>query len=429
MKWMKKLLALAMAMLVMAACLVGCASKAGKPMMKLEKTEFSENVFSLYLSRMKGNLCRAAIYGSAGLKDAFWDSKWDTSGKTYNEYYTEQVLENAKNTLAALYLFDQNKMKLPEETLNEIDENLADLMERDAHGSRSEFDALLSDYGANYDVLREAYIIEAKVAYLMDDLLGEDGSLLGEEWLNDYYEDNYVRFKQIFFYTSAIQYDTDEDGQDIYYTSNGRIAYDTTKTDSGEKDANGDTIYVKDDGTVAYDVTKGARKQRKGADDKPIREDLKDEKLNEVLDRSKAVYGQLMEGDTIGFEELLKEYNEDEAMTTYPNGYYMTEDTRYDSPEVVKKLFDMENGEIAWVRSEFGVHIIMRYELETDGYKLESNEDFFKDRTTGRYLFLDQVKSLWFNEYLTPYKEKIRILDESIFDEINIKSVEANFYY
>jgi hypothetical protein len=302
-------------------------------------------------------------------------------------------------------------------------------MERDAGGSRVEFDALLADYGANYDVLREAYIIEAKVSYLMDDLLGEDGSLIGKEWLTDYYEENYARFKQIFFYTSVLVYETDADGQEIYYTSKGKIAYDTSKTDSGKKDANGDKIYVGEDGKVAYDITKGMRKQVKDSDGNPLRESLKGEKLEAVLDESKKVYGQLMEGDAIGFEELLKEYNQDEAMTTYPNGYYMTRDTQYDSPEVVKKLFELVDGEIAWVRSEFGVHIIMRYELEENGYDLDTNEDFFKDRTTGRYLFLNQVKSLWMNDYLAPYKENIKILDETIFDEINIKSVEANFYY
>ena len=39
-------------------------------------------------------------------------------------------------------------------------------------------------------------------------------------------------------------------------------------------------------------------------------------------------------------------------------------------PEVVKALFELKEGEIAWVRSEFGVHIIMRYELEENGYDL-----------------------------------------------------------
>ena len=435
MKLTKKILAFVMAMIVITACFVGCASKTGKTMMKLEKTEFSENVFMLYLSRMKGNLCRGSIYGSAALKDSFWDSKWDASGKTYNEYYTEQVLENAKNTLAALYLFEQNKMKLPQETLDAIDAELADLIDRDANGSRSEFDALLADYGANYNVLRESYIIEAKVNYLMNDLLGEDGSLIGKEWLNDYYEENYVRFKQIFFYTSAIQYETDEDGRDIYYTSGGKIAYDTeqkVKYDEdglAVRDANGDKVYVNEDGTVAYDITKGLRRQIKDSDGNAVREDLQGDALDVVINRSKEVYAKLMEGDTIGFEALLKEYNEDEAMSTYPNGYYMTEDTQYDSPEVVKKLFEMEDGEIAWVRSEYGVHVIMRYELEADGYSLDTNEDFFKDRTTGQYLFMSQLKNLWMNEYLAPYKEKIQILDETIFDEINIKSVEANFYY
>ena len=429
MKSMKKILAFDMAMLVIAACFVGCASKTGKAMMKLEKTEFSENVFSLYLSRMKGNLCRAAIYGSKGENASFWDTKWDASGKTYNEYYTDLVLQNAKNTLAALHVFEEKKLELPEETLEQIDAEIADLMERDADGSQVEFDSILSSYGANYNVLREAYIIEAKVNYLMDELLGADGSLIGKEWLTDYYEDNYARFKQIFLYTSELVYETDDDNREIYYTSKGKIAYDSSKTDSGKKDANGDPIYVNEDGTVAYDITKGVRKQIKDANGNPTREDLTGEKLTAVINQSKEIYNQLMEGDTRGFEALLKEHNEDTAMETYPNGYYMTAETEYDSPEVVKKLFELEDGEVAWVRSDYGIHIIMRYELEEDGYDLDTNEDFFKDRTTGQYLFIEQLKNLWMNEYLEPYKEKIQILDESIFDEVNIKNIGVNFYY
>ncbi|MBE6593826.1 MAG: hypothetical protein E7642_07545 [Ruminococcaceae bacterium] len=432
---MKKIVALLMAMLVFAACLAGCASKTGTPMMTLKKTELTENVFSLYLSRTKGTLCSAYVYGADALNDTFWDTKWDAEGKTYNEHYTDLVLQSAKNTLAALHVFEEKKLKLPKSTLEEIDKDLEELMEQDAGGSRAEFDSILAEYGANYDVLREAYVIEAKVNYLMDTLLGADGSLMGKEWINEYYEENYARFKQVFFYTSKLVYETDEDGQEIYYTSSGKIAYDTSakpKTNAaGEavKDANGDPIYLREDGKVAYDITKGVRRQKKDADGNPLREDLKGEELQAVLNQSKTLYQETMAGDTVGFEELIEEYNEDEAMAKYPNGYYMTADTRYDSPEVVKKLFEIQVGEVAWVRSDYGVHIIMRYELEKDGYDLETNQDFFKNRTTGTYLFLNELKNLWMNEYLEPYKKEIEILDEAVFDRINIKNVGANFYY
>lgn len=435
MKLMKKIVALLMTALVISACLVACSSKTGKAMMTLEKAELSENVFSLYLSRMKGSLCSSYVYGSDALKDAFWDTKWDASGKTYNEHYTDLVLESAKNTLAALHVFEEKKLELPDSYLEEIDAEIEALMEQDAGGSRVEFDSILGEYGASYDVLREAYVIEAKVNYLMDTLLGEDGSLMGKEWINDYYEENYARFKQIFLYTSAYVYETDEDGQEIYYTSKGKIAYDTSatpKTDgSGNavKDANGDQVYVNADGKVAYDITKGTRKQVTDAKGNPTRENLKGEELNAVIDESKAIYRQLMTGDTIGFEAMIGEYNEDKAMETYPNGYYMTAETEYDSPEVVAKLFEMEVGEVAWVRSEYGVHIIMRYELEEDGYDLKTNEDFFVNRNTGVYLFMTELKNLWMNEYLEPYKEKIEILDETVFEKVNIKNVGANFYY
>jgi hypothetical protein len=432
---MKKFLALGLAFLMLSVALAGCASKTGTPMMALEKTELSENVFALYLSRMKGTLCSSYVYGSEALKDSFWDTKWDSNGKTYNEHYTAQVLESAKRTLAALHVFEEKKLKLPESTLAEIDKELADLMEQDAGGSRVEFDSILGEYGANYDVLREVYLIEAKVKMVTDTLLGADGSLMGEEWINDYYEENYARFKQIFLYTSEYVFEKDADQQEIYYTESGRIAYDTTATPKVDalgnavKDTKGDQIYVNADGKVAYDITKGTRKHVTDEKKNPIRKDLTGDALNAVLETSKTLYNQLMEGDAIGFEEMIKKHNEDEAMTKYPNGYYMTERTEYDSPEVVDKLFDMEEGEIAWVRSAFGVHIIMRYELEEKGYAMETNQGFFVNRNTGVYLFMPELKNLWMGDYLAPYMEKIEILDESVFDRVNIKNAGVNFYY
>ena len=41
------------------------------------------------------------------------------------------------------------------------------------------------------------------------------------------------------------------------------------------------------------------------------------------------------------FDSLVEKYNEDEGMDNYPNGYYLTENSDYDAPEVIEALFEM----------------------------------------------------------------------------------------
>ena len=104
-----------------------------------------------------------------------------TDGTTREEYYKQEILEDARFYVAALYLFEELGLKLPKTTLDEIDAELSDLMEWDADGSKTKFNSILSAYGANYEVLREAYLIEAKIAYLNEYLYGTNGSKIGDE--------------------------------------------------------------------------------------------------------------------------------------------------------------------------------------------------------------------------------------------------------
>jgi hypothetical protein len=107
------------------------------------------------------------------------------------------LVEEAKTYLAALYLFEKNDLKLPNETLDAIDAELAELMDYRADGSKSQFNALLAEYGVNYKLLREAMIISEKISYLKQYLFGADGSKIAENLVDDYYRENYRRFKVI----------------------------------------------------------------------------------------------------------------------------------------------------------------------------------------------------------------------------------------
>jgi hypothetical protein len=103
------------------------------------------------------------------------------------------------------------------------------LVETDGKGSKATLNSLLAQYGANYDVLREAYTLEAKIAYLKDHLYGDNGSKIASSVIEGYYQANYVKFRHVFLYTYEVIYEKDANGDDIYYTDDGRIAYDTTR--------------------------------------------------------------------------------------------------------------------------------------------------------------------------------------------------------
>ncbi|MBQ8848972.1 MAG: hypothetical protein IJ011_01410 [Clostridia bacterium] len=427
----KRIIALLLTLLMTVACFAGCSSK-GKTLMKIEDTEISVNLYMLYLSRLKGILCSSYAFGSDALSDSFWDTVMSKEGMTYNTYYTDSILENTKTYLAAMYECELRGLELPDETLDEIDARINEFIENDAGGSKTTFNSMLAAYGVNYNILREAYIIEEKIELLKDTVYGVDGELIAKNLIDDYYEQNYARFKQIFFYTYDYVYITDDNGDDIYYNKDGSIAYDTSatpKTDSdGEAvyDSNGDRIYItlNEDGLsrIAYDKKNGTRHHKTDEDGSYLVADLEGEELQAVLDSAAQVMEKTAENDFSGFEALM---SSDE---TYPNGYYMTEDTNYDSPEVVEALFEMEIGEVRMITSDYGVHIIMKYELEEDGYKKDENSDFFISTTTGNYVFMSDIKNQLMSSYLEQHKDKI-IIDEALLEGVDMKSVDPNFYY
>ena len=424
---MKKIFKIALSMLLVAvmaiSCFTGCASK-GKTLMKIDDTEISVNLYKLYLSRLKGMLSSSYSFGSDALSDSFWDTVMSKEGMTYNTYYSNAILDSTKTYLAAMYEFELRGLKLPEATLDEIDERIDEFIEYDAKGSKTTFNSMLSAYGVNYKMLREAYIIEAKIAMLKDTVFGVNGELIAKNLVDDYYEQNYARFKQIFYYTYEYSYETDEYGDDIYYTDNGKIAYDQGATP--KVDANGNTIYVRvnEDGLtrIAYDTKNGIRRNKLDEDGKYIIKELEGAELQAVLDLAADTLSKTADGDYESFEGLMS------SGEKYPNGYYVTRETNYDSPEVVEKLFDMEIGEVGYVPTEYGIYIIMRYELEEDGYNKTENSDFFISTETGNYVFMNDIKNQLLSSYLESHKAKI-IVDEALLEGVDMKSVEPNYYY
>ena len=426
-----KIISLLLAAIMLIGCFVGC-SKKGETLLSIENTEISVNLYMLYLSRMKGLICAG---NSAATGDSFWDTIMSADGATtYNKYYCDMVLENAKAYLAAAYEFDKRGYKLPQSTIDAINADIKDLMEADANGSKTQFNNILAQYGANYDVLREAYMIDAKMNYLKDAIYGADGSLIGENLYDDYYRNNYVRFKQIFFYTYDYVYVTDGDGQEIYYyPGTNKIAYDTGATVKKDaqgnpvKDSMGETIYVNvnENGemTVAYNITDGERRKAMDEDGNYIVKPVGDEELEAIMASANEMYAKVtaISKDFTTFDNYASD------KTEYPSGVYVAKDSNYVS-EVIDEVFDMEIGEVRTVRSDLGIHILMKYELEDGGYKKNDNSDFFISTETGNFVFLEDLKNQLLSELIKPNLDKIAIAAEAL-EGIDMKSVEPNFYY
>ena len=416
-----------------------CASK-GKTLLKLERETISVNLFELYLSRMKGTLCSAALFGSSAKQDDFWDTWMDIyEKKTYNTHYTEMVLEAAKSYLAALALFEERGLELPQAEIDKIDAKLEELVETDANGSKVAFNAIIGEYGVNYDMLREAYIIDAKMDYLQNDLFGADGSKIGENIIDDYYTENYACYKQIFLYSYEYQYVVDRNQDVMYFKENGKnIAYDTTKTKllnaegDPELDENGDIVYVytddKGNQRIAYDMVNGKSEIQKDSAGNPVIRDYNDTEMAVLKEQRDEILAQTKANDVLGFDVLASKYNEDPDAANYPGGYYVTKDTAYTSPEVIEKVFDMEVGAVSWVQSDYGIHIIMRCKLEDGAYASEAYKDFFISNSTGTYVFMDTLKAKLLSEYLEPYRERITV-NENVLASVDIKRAGVNTRY
>ncbi len=377
----KKAICMGLIFAMLACSLISCGST-GKPLLMLDGHSISINLFELYLTRSKSML--SLEYGDSVKSDDFWETWIDIyDKKTYNTQHTEEVLDSAKTYLAAIAVFDELGLELPKSYIDDIDAELEEMVLNEANGSKSAFNAILAHYGANYDILREAYIIEAKIAYLREELFGKNGSKVGANLIDDYYKKNYVRFKQVFLATYEELYEVDANGKKVYqYDSNGEI------------------------------------KVRHYKDNDP--------EMKIVESDAKAIMAEAKTGDFEGFDALVKEYNQ--GSNDYPNGYYVSKYTSYDAIEVIDEVFDMEVGEVRRVRSDYGVHIVMRYDIVDGAYTLEENEDLFISTKTGTYIFMSDLVDELYYEYLAEYKSKITV-DEDLLKTVDIKSVEINYYY
>ena len=425
---------LCLALLMGAVAMTAC-SKRGTTLLELNGYTISTNQYQLLLSRVKASLYYA---GYSVDSSTFWDMVIDSEGNTYDQYFRNAALNDAKRYLAAAVIFDEEGLVLPQSYKDAIDEDIDEYI-RDA-GSKSALNNALSAYGVNVDMLRDLYELEAKYAYLQAHLYGAEGEKIAANVRYDYLTEHAVCFKQVLIRAFDYVYETDNNGDEIYYKvgeNNAKInniAYDTvngfTRVDEFDKtilDKNGDAIYYLPNGSIAYDKVNGVRSVVYDANGVAKTVKYSAEELAEHKAAGEEIMASVTKGDYAAFEALLAEYevSGDDAFVT-DSTYcflYTTGDNDYDYlNDIADVLAESEEGVVRMVSSEYGYNVVMKYPIPQDAVTNAAYEDWFGDLST-------RVVAKLFHNKCEPYMERVAVSTEEFASLPSMKQISTNFSY
>ena len=411
-------------------CKFNAKEKVESPILEYGEQGIPLSFYQLLLARMKGNLARNKYDVKS---DSFW-SGLTAEGLTYEEHFNKSVLESCKNYLAAVALFDKFGLELPESVIAEIDEEIAFYIDYDGDGSKEEFNKLIADFGIDADSLREAYIIEAKYQYLLA-YMYNGGELIASSVKEEYYRENYIRFKQILISKSYYEYERDGQGNIIYFdTESGKRLYDTNKgepiyDENGNKyrDEDGAVIYFDADGIILYDERHGQPSVKLDENGEAIEYKYTEAELSERERLARRFVTEIGFGCFDAFEAYAEKHSDSLAGDeSYPDGYYFSrlesagyEDYMLDILEVLEVL---EVGQLAMIETDYGYHVVMRYGLDEGKYADGGYAEWF-DSFNGQLinkLFLNECKKL---------APDIVVNSENLGRAKSIKEIGINFDY
>ena len=439
--------------LLLLGALASCTSR-GKTLLTLDKdgvrVTLSVNVYEFMLSRWKGACIQgqASENGITADREAFWDMVDKFNGtdlQTRNDFYNSAILENCKTVLAALWLFEKEGLSLDRETVNTIDEYMDELVDSFGDGSRTKLNSVLAQYGVNYKILREVYQLEAKLTLVQNHFYGSDASKIGSTVKDEFLMENYIRFKQIHLPAFHYVYQTDKNGDVIYYVPESQtasICYDTgvnTFPGGGKRpiyDSNGDEIrYVTEDennNRIAYDKTKGIPSYVLDENGVSKTTEMTKEELDALKARAEKLYAAL-EGCTVAeFEQAIEDNHQKvRGDSTYPDGYYLQKNIDYASvssefaylSDIAESMKQMKVGDVCLITSAAdGYHIVMKYEPVKGAYDDPDYQDLLSGfaASLAEALFLEKCAGL------TP---EIAVNEKILATATEIKRIGGNYYF
>lgn len=431
-KFVALLLAFCTLVCIFAACDAE-RSDVDSPVLEYQGEGIPASFYQLLLSRTKGTLARNHYDVKS---EGFWDGKVEGGDVTYEDYFNEITLESCKSYLCALAFFESEGLRLPESVIAAIEEEIEFYLSLGyvGGGSADKLDEVLAPYGVNAESLKEAYLIEAKYELLLAYLYGADASLISDTVKEDFYRENYYRFKQIILPNFYYEYEVDDFGDEIYFDEetgrrlydekNGAVMFDANG--NYLKDENGDEIYFDASGSILYDKVNGKRSVVLDGNG----EAKKFYYTDRELEKREALVGEIVasldEGDFTLFESKMAEYNLDFGDgESYPDGYYLSriEEGGYEGYmlDMLDALEDIEVGEVAHIKSEHGHHIIMKYELDAGKYASGAYSEWFAS-------FNSALINKMFEQKCNAIKGDITVVEENLVG-VSIKDIGVNFDY
>lgn len=361
---MKKFTALILFVIIVTSLFSSCRNS--EYVMKYENKEVSVNYYRYWLSSYKARL----LYYYRDIEDSeeFWNSKY-SEGVTIDDFLTETVDNYIKNYLVSDYLCDKFDISLTDATIKEIDNQLNDILTEIGEGSVSKFNSYAAEFGVNFKMLRNIYIMEAKSNLVYDYLISNQiKDAVNDDVIEEYYQNNYCRIKHIYIATQFSS-NFNENGEPIY-DENGNYTKDYTEEEKAAKLA-------------------------------------RVSQLEAVLTKD-------------NFADYVEEYNEDPAVNIYKNGFYLSANTDYDA-NVITAGLTMNTGEVRKVETAYGIYFVYKYELDKGAWSNEENSDFFGD-------MYDTVCDKLYNEMINGYFKDIEINEEAK-RGISIKTVSPCSYF
>ena len=436
-KFSIRVVCLLLALAALACVQVSCKEKAPEvvdPVVECGDYKLPLCFYELMLSRAKGNLAREKFEVT---KYSFWSGEYLDTSKTYEEYFNGEVLETCKNYLAAAVLFDREGLELSESKLAEIDEEIQFYIDYDGKGDREKFDSLIEKYGVDADSLRECYIIEAKYEAVMSKLFG-GGQLIGDAVRDEYYREYYYRFKQVLFPKFYYEYRRDVQGNVMYFNpdeavpiydeKNGKCKYD----DKGNRitDSYNQVIYYDEDGKIIYNTEKGQPSVLLDEKGTAVMHEYSAAELEAFRDQAIYLVENTGKGDYSAFDAKVAANKLIEGVeAAYPDGYYLSEiekagyvgDSAY-LCDILALLQDADVGEITFFESDFGYHVIMKYELDDGKTSNGEYAEWFSklDTRIMNDLFITKIGDIL---------KEITVNEENISKARSIKQMGVNYNY
>ena len=437
--------ALLLVILMLALPLASCAG--GKKMLTLKvdgKTySISVNLYELMCSAMKGTLMayNYTLEGHRPSQDAYWEIMDTYDGKTMetsDSFYRKNVLENCKAYLVSLYLFDKYELALSESAKKEIEETMDELVKTDGEGSKAKLNSVLANYGVNYNMLKEYYTIKAKFKAVQDHIYSTMGPNVKGEYLNE----NYVHFYQIFLANYTYVYETDKNGDTIYYdTTTNQILYkkteftQTTASGKTETDSKGNVIYYTDVTRthISYDSEKGQPSYKIDKDGESyVTKPMTEDELDKLVERANDLTQSLQGVSKDAFVAKVSSESDDTQAAIYTDGYYLQKGVDFSASgedfmyldAIVEKLSsaDVKDGDVIMISSPSGYHILMKCAPTEKAYELEANTVWFTNFASG---FTAEV----FAERAEPYLAQIDLNEKVYAKAPSMKEVAINYFY